>query len=195
VGALLGGAAFVDGGQAQVAGKAAGGGTGVHPGELEGHQRKGEVLGPFDEAALFQVETGGGDAAFVVNGEERILGVGPFVAVAHPLGDEPGHGAARNAAGGLDQHRKVVAVGEAPEDLADAIAGQSLQGRDRGIGALHKRCIKKGVQGFADPLNGGNVPKHRVFRNIPFGRAAQAKAVTSPQTIVVLCFCQLDDKG
>ena len=50
--ALLGGAAFVDGGEREASGQAAGGGAGVHPGEFERDQRQRQVLGTFDEAAL-----------------------------------------------------------------------------------------------------------------------------------------------
>ena len=55
VGALLRRAALVDGGEAEVAGQAAGGGAGIHPGQLEGDQGQGEVLRAFDEAAVLRV--------------------------------------------------------------------------------------------------------------------------------------------
>ena len=55
VAALFGRAALVDGGKRQAPGQAAGGRSGVHPGQLEGHQRQRQVLGAFDESALGRV--------------------------------------------------------------------------------------------------------------------------------------------
>ena len=63
--ALLGRAALVDGSQPEVAGQAAGGRAGIHPGQLEGDQRQRQVLRALDEAAVLGVEKGGGDAALV----------------------------------------------------------------------------------------------------------------------------------
>ena len=54
--ALLRRAALVDGGQAEIAGQAGGGRPGIHPRELEGNQRQGQVLGPLDEPAVLGVQ-------------------------------------------------------------------------------------------------------------------------------------------
>jgi len=110
-----------------VAGQAAGGCTAVHPGQLEGHQRQGQVLGPGDEPAVFRVEGGSGDAGVIEGLQEGVLGLGPLVAVAlssgHQSGDRPsGHGPCR-----LYQHLQVVALGEAPHDLPDIVAGQGVE--------------------------------------------------------------------
>ena len=68
VGALFGRAAFVDGRQAEIAGQAARGGAGIHPGQLEGDQRQRQVFRSLKEPAEFRVEEGGGDAALVEGG-------------------------------------------------------------------------------------------------------------------------------
>ena len=125
--ALLLGAAFVDGGKRQAPGQAAGSGAGIHPGQLEGDQSQGEVLRPLDETALAGVHEDAGDAGFVEGLEEGVLLGGPFVGVAGALGYEAGDRAARDGANGLHQHLQVIAVGEAPQDLPDVVAGQGAQ--------------------------------------------------------------------
>ena len=56
--------------------------------------------------------------------EQRLFVRGPFVGVAGPCGDQAGYRSARHGADGLHQHLQVVAVGEAPQDLPDIVAGQ-----------------------------------------------------------------------
>jgi len=132
------GAAFMDGGQAEVAGQAAGGGTGIHPGEFESDQGQREVLGSFDEPAVLGVEESGGDAGFVEHGQQRVLVAGPLMGIAGPVGHEAGHRAAGHRAGGLDQHGQIVAVGEAPLHGAQRVGWQGLQGgRAGGWGGFH----------------------------------------------------------
>jgi hypothetical protein len=94
VGDLLGGAALVDGRQGEEAGQAGGGRAAVDPGQLEGCQRQGQVLGPGDEAALFRLHECGGDAGAVEGFKHLGLGGGPLVGVALAGGDQAGHGAA-----------------------------------------------------------------------------------------------------
>jgi hypothetical protein len=122
--ALLGRAAFVDGGQGQVSGQGAGGRAGVDPGEFEGHQGQPHVFGSLEEAALVGVEEHGGDAGLVEGLEQLGLLRGPFVGVPRPLGDHPGHQAPGHGPGGLDGHLEVEAVGVAPHDLPDVVARQ-----------------------------------------------------------------------
>ena len=129
--ALLGRAALVDGSQAEVARQAAGGGPGVHPGQLEGDQRQRQVLRALDEAAMLRVQERRGDAALVERRQQAGLLGRPLVGIARALGHEPGDRAARHGAGGLDEHRQIVAVGEAPHELADVVPGKGLQGRRR----------------------------------------------------------------
>ena len=114
----------MNGGEGEAAGQAAGGGAGVHPGELECYQGEGEVLGTFDEAALGRVHEHAGDAGFVEGLEERLLVGGPLVGVAGAGGDQAGDRSARHGADGLHQHLEVVTIGEAPQNLADVVAGQ-----------------------------------------------------------------------
>ena len=140
---LLGRAAFVDWRKAQIAGQTAGGRPGIHPSELEGDQRHREILGPFDEAALFGIERCRSDAALVVNRHLGRFQLGPLVGIARPLGDHAGDRPARYAAGGLHEHGEVIALVEAPQDLADAISGKGLQSRNGKVGgwALHKGSV------------------------------------------------------
>ena len=133
----------MDGRKRQAAGQAAGGGAGIHPGQLEGHQRQRQVLGPFDEAALVGVHEDAGDAGFVEGLEQGLLFGGPFVGVAGACGYQAGHRAARHGAHGLHQHLQVVAVGEAPQDLADIVARQGAQVLG---GVLHRSWMAKQIQ-------------------------------------------------
>ena len=64
-GALLRRAALVNRRKAEIARQAARGGAGVHPGQFKRDQRQRQVFRPGNEPALFRVEEGGGDAAFV----------------------------------------------------------------------------------------------------------------------------------
>ena len=125
--ALFGRAPLMDGSQAEVAGQAGGGRPGIHPGKLEGNQRQRQVLGPLDEAAVLRVEEGGGDAALVEGRQEAGLFRRPLVGIARALGDQPGDRSARHGAGGLDEHGEVIAVGEAPHELAQVVPGQGLE--------------------------------------------------------------------
>ena len=122
--ALFLGAALVDGGEGEAAGQAAGGGAGIHPGQFEGHQRQREILRPLDEAALRRVHEHAGDAGFVEGLQQRLFFRRPLVGVAGARGDQPRHRPARHGADGLHEHLQVVAIGEAPQDLADIVAGQ-----------------------------------------------------------------------
>ena len=122
--ALLLGAALVDGREGEAAGQAAGGGAGVHPGQFEGHQRQRQVLRPLDEAALGRVHEHPGDAGFVEGLEQRLFVRRPLMGVAGARSHQPGHRSARHGADGLHQHLQVVAVGEAPQNLPDVVAGQ-----------------------------------------------------------------------
>ena len=56
--------------------------------------------------------------------QQRLLLRRPLVGVAGARGHQPGHRPARHGADGLHEHLQVVAVGEAPHDLADIVAGQ-----------------------------------------------------------------------
>ena len=100
---------------------------GIHPGKFEGDQGQRQVLGPFDKAAVFGVQEGGGDAALVEGRQQAGLFGRPLVGVARALGDQPGDRAARHGAGGLDEHGQVITVGEAPHDLAHVVPGQGLE--------------------------------------------------------------------
>jgi hypothetical protein len=130
---LRGGAALMDGGQAEIAGQAGGGRPGVHPGKLEGNQRQRQVLRPFNEAAMLRIKESSSDAALIECGQQTGLFGRPFVGIAPALGDQPGDRTARHGPGGLDEHGEVVPVGEAPHDLAQVVPGQRLE-RRRGFG-------------------------------------------------------------
>ena len=138
--ALLRRAALVNRRQAEIARQTAGGRAGVHPRQFKRDQRQREIFRPGDEPALFRIEKRGGDAALVEVREQRGLVRRPFVRIAPAVGDEPGDRPARHAARGLHEHLQFVAVGEAPHDLADVVAGQGLKGRVRfGFG----KCFHK----------------------------------------------------
>ena len=117
----------MDGGEGEASGQAAGGGAGVHPGEFEGDQGEREVLGSFDEAALFGIHEDAGDAGFVEGLEQSGFLGGPLMGVAGAVGDQAGDRSAGDGANRLHQHLQVVAVGEAPEDLADMSSRQSAK--------------------------------------------------------------------
>ena len=124
----------MDGGEGEASGQAAGGGAGIHPGEFEGDQGQGEVLGAFDEAALGGVHEDAGDAGFVEGLEQGVLFGGPLVGVAGAGGHQAGDRSAGHGAHGLHQHLQIVAVGEAPEDLADVVSGEGSQVVGSGFG-------------------------------------------------------------
>ena len=128
VGALLGGAALVNGRQAEASGQAAGGRAGIHPGQLEGDQRQREVLRA--RRGSRPVRRVHEDA--VMPDSSKACSKRPSSAVHSwvlraPCGHQPGHRAARDGAGGLHQHLQVVAVGKAPQNLADVVVGQRAQ--------------------------------------------------------------------
>ena len=123
-GALLRRAALMNGREAEIAGEAARGGAGVHPGQFERNQRQRQVFRAGDETALFRVEKRGGDAALVEMREQAGLFRRPLVRIAPAAGDEPGDRPARHAARRLHEHVQFVTIGEAPHDLADIVAGQ-----------------------------------------------------------------------
>ena len=138
--ALLRRAAFMDGRQAEIAGQTAGGGPGVHPGQFKRNHRQRKIFGPGDETALLRVKKSGGDTAFVKVREQRGLVRRPFVRIAPAAGDEPRDRPAGHVARGLNEHLQFIAIGKAPHDLADVIAGQGLKGRVRfGFG----KCFHK----------------------------------------------------
>ena len=133
-GDLLLGAALVDGREGEEAGQAGGGRAAIDPGQFKGGQREGEVLGAGDEAALFRLHEGGGDAGAVEGFEHLGLGGGPLVGVALAGGDQARDRSAGHAAGGLHEHLQVVAVGEAPKDLAHRVSRESEHGSGFGKG-------------------------------------------------------------
>ena len=118
----------MDGRERQASGQAAGGGAGIHPGQLEGHQRQRQVLGALDEAAVLGVHEDGGDA-----GIRRRPGAAPAFRAVHscvlraPSATSRATGPRATRARRLHQHLQIVAVGEAPQDLADVVAGQGAQ--------------------------------------------------------------------
>ena len=131
--ALFLGAAFMDGPQRKIAREATGGRAGVDPGEFERHQGKNQVFRAFDEAALGGIHEAGRDPRFVECLQQlRLLGR-PFVAVPATGCHETGHGASGHRPGGLHQHLQVVPILVTPKDLADVVAGQSLD-RVTGLG-------------------------------------------------------------
>ena len=117
----------MDGRQGEIGRQRRSGGARVDPGQLEGHQRQGQILGAFDEAALMRVHEQRREAGLVEGGEQVIFLVGPFVRVAGALGHEFGHHGTRYGAGGLDRHLEVEAVGETPHDLADVVSRKRTQ--------------------------------------------------------------------
>ena len=127
--ALLGRAALVDGRQRQASGQAAGGRAGIHPGQLEGHQRQRQILRPGDEAALLGSMKTRGDAGFV-EGLQQLGLVAPSTRAccARRAATRRATGPRATARDGLHQHLQIVAVGEAPQDLADVVAGQGAEG-------------------------------------------------------------------
>ena len=70
-----------------------------------------------------------GDAALVEVGQKARFVRRPFVRIAAPLGNEPGHRPARYAAGALHEHLQFVALGKAPHDLSHLVARQRVQRR------------------------------------------------------------------
>ena len=64
------------------------------------------------------------------------FGRGPLVGVALAGGDQAGHGATRHAARGLHQHLQIEAVGKAPLNLADRVAGEGEHGFWLGTAAV-----------------------------------------------------------
>ena len=134
----------MDGREGQEAGQAGRGRAAIDPGQLEGCQREGQVLGAGDEAAFFRLHEGGGDAGAVEGFEHLVLAGRPLVGVALAGGHQARHGSARHAARRLHQHLQVEAVGKAPLNLADRVAGEGEHGfwfGDRSGG--HRRVLKQ----------------------------------------------------
>ena len=127
-GALLRGAEFMNGREAEIARQTARGRAGVHPGQLKRDQRQHQIFGPATKSALLRVKERGRDAALVKVREQCGLVRRPFVRIAAALGDQPRDRPARDVARRLDEHVQLIAVGKAPHDLADIIAGQGLEG-------------------------------------------------------------------
>lgn len=92
-------------------------------------------FGAGDEAAFLRVHERRGDAGLVEGLEHFVLGGGPLVGIASAGGDEAGNGAAGHAAGGGNEHLQVEAVSEAPEELADGVAGDGAHGAGSGDGS------------------------------------------------------------
>ena len=124
---LLLGATLMDGRQRETAGQRARRRPGVYPGQFVRDQRQSEILGPFEIPAFFRIHVGGGDARVVEFGQQGVLGFRPIVREASATGYQAGHRTARHRAHRLHQHGEVEAVGEAPENLPDVVAGERLQ--------------------------------------------------------------------
>ena len=124
---LFGSAALVNRGEREASGETAGCGSGVNPCEFEGDQGEREVFGSGDEATVFGIGEDGGDARLVEGLEQNGFLVGPFVSGASSSGYQAGDRAAGDFAGRLHQHLQVVAVGEAPKNLADTVIRQGAQ--------------------------------------------------------------------
>ena len=124
------------GDEGEEAGQAGGGCAAIDPGEFEGGQGEGQILGAGDEAALFRLHEDRGEAGAVEGLEHFVLGGGPLVGVALSGGDQAGHGAARDAARRLDEHLQVESVGKAPLDLAYRVAGEGEHGFWLGVPQL-----------------------------------------------------------
>jgi len=107
---------------------AGGGGAAVYPGQLKGGEGEGEILGSGDKSTFFRLHEGGGDTGAIEGAHHLILARGPLVGVAFSGGYEASYGAAGHAARRLHQHLQVKAIGEAPLNLADRIAGESKHG-------------------------------------------------------------------
>ena len=84
---LLRRAALVNGRQPEIAGEAARGRAGIHPGQLERNQRQREIFRPGDKSALFRVKERGGDAAFVEVREQAGLVRRPLMRIASAVGE------------------------------------------------------------------------------------------------------------
>ena len=65
--------------------------------------------------------------ALVVGFQQLVLARRPFVRIALALGHQAGNYRARHRARGLHQHLQVVAVGKAPENLANIVARKGAQ--------------------------------------------------------------------
>ena len=158
---LLRRAALVDGGEAQIPRQTAGGGAGVHPGQLEGDQRHRQILGTLDKPSLRRIHEERRDPGLVEGLQELGLLVGPFVGVACSLGHQPGHRAAGHGSRGLDQHLQVVPVGKPPQDLPDVVSRQGAQDvltlllRDRFHEHSPPSGLGKGVTRAERNRNGG----------------------------------------
>ena len=114
----------MDGREGEASGQAAGGGAGIDPGEFEGDQRERQVLGTVDEAALCRIHEDAGDAGSSNASSSSCFGGRPLVGVARARGDQARNGAARHGPRRLHQHLQIEAIGEAPQNLADIVAGQ-----------------------------------------------------------------------
>ena len=109
----------------------------VHPAELVGEERRGQVLRSVEEPAVFLLERARGDAGGVERLERALLLGRPVVGLALATRHELGHDAARHAARAGDGHLDVVSVGEAPHDLAHLVARKHFHRRALGRFCLH----------------------------------------------------------
>jgi hypothetical protein len=117
----------VDRRQGQVAGQAAGGSARVDPGELEGDEGQGQVLGALDEPSLGGVHEQGSQPGLVEGRQQLGLAVVPFVGIANAVRDHARNEAAGDRPGGLDDHLQVVPLGKAPHDLPDVVTRKGAQ--------------------------------------------------------------------
>ena len=148
----------MDGGERQVAGQGTGGRAAVHPGQFQGHQAQGQVLGTGHEAAVLGVHVQGGEPGLVKGFEKLGLARGPLVGVALAVGHHAGHQAPGNGPGRLHGHLEVEALGVAPHDLPDIVAREGAE-------EFHEYVLKWIFRG-ASPLMPGDhmsraVPKSR----------------------------------
>ena len=113
------------------------GGAVVHPAELVGKERRGEVLRSVEEPAVFLLERARGDAGGVERLERALLLGRPVMRLALPARHELGHDSARHAARTRNCHLDVVSLGEAPHNLAHFVAREHFHCRALGRFSLH----------------------------------------------------------
>ena len=103
-GDLLQCAALVNGREREKSCQARGRRAAIDPREFKGRETEREILGSDDEAALFGLHEGRGDARTVEGVEHFILGRGPLVRIAFAGRHHAGHGSARHAARRCHKH-------------------------------------------------------------------------------------------
>ena len=113
----------MNGRERQASGEAAGGRAGINPREFKGGQRQRKVLRSGDVSALFGIHEDGGDAGLIERLEQDGFLLVPLVSGTRALRDQARNRAAGHFAHRLHQHLQVVAIGEAPKNLADVVVG------------------------------------------------------------------------